>query len=113
MRSSSLFASVVVIGLVASMSGSAAADDYPMAAATFRTRMDKLVDTMRAACARQRGCSPTYVESGIAQMKVRTLEACRDGTVTRPEAEWVFAAVPTLPKPPPPPGPPPKDDDGE
>ncbi len=106
-----LVLSLFAVGLSLTPAGPAQADEYPMAAGTFRARIDKLVDTMRSACARARGCSPSYVESGITQMKARTLEACRDGTVTRPEAEWVFSAVPTIPKPPPPPGPPPKDED--
>ena len=85
-----------------------------MSAENFRARVDKIVNTLRTTCNRIDHCPKEYVESGINQMKVRTLDACRDGVVTKQEAEYVFAATPTIPLPPPPPpspGPHPPDDD--
>jgi len=73
---------------------------YPMQATVFRETIDKLVDQMRGACNRLATCPRSYVESGITQMKTRTLEVCRDGVVTKQESEWVLAAKPTIPRPP-------------
>lgn len=83
---------------------------YPMPAEAFRTRIDKLIDARRAACARISECPKEFIESGIAKLKFRTLEACRDGIVTKQEAEWVMEAAPDMPEPPPRPDPRPEDD---
>ncbi len=86
---------------------------YPMSADSFRARIDRLIDARRQACARVKECPKDYIESGISQLKLRTLEACRDGVVTKQEAEWVMEAAPNMPEPAPPPprpGPDPDDD---
>ncbi len=70
---------------------------YPMSAEVFRGKMDRMIDGMRTACSKQPKCPHEFVESGITQLKARTLEACRDGIVTQQEARWVLAARPQLP----------------
>lgn len=70
---------------------------YPMSADAFRARMDRMIDGMRTACSKQPKCPHDFVESGISQLKIRTLEACRDGIVTQQEARWVLQARPQLP----------------
>lgn len=87
-------------GGVASADPTPLPSPYPMQAQAFRDKIDKLVDQMRSSCNRLATCNKGFVESGITQMKARTLEACRDGIVTKQEEEWVMSSKPTIPRPP-------------
>ncbi|CAN5342618.1 hypothetical protein BH09MYX1_BH09MYX1_06070 [soil metagenome] len=95
------FAALVLAMPLASSSVAAAAGSklppppkFPVSADVFRTYSDKLIGSIRDVCnahcnAKQR----SDFEGAVSQVRVRVMEACRDGTVTETEADYAMAPL--------------------